>query len=294
MNKTTKFIGRIVAGAYYDMQEVRIATKNRIRDIIRKKIEGIDFDEVEEKKEEKNYEKKYKDEELFKLWDKLLADKKIDKDEHKYVIKCWEISDESEKIERKYKTAMMEYIMNEEVYKKFLLNVRGMGEVLSANLIKEFGDCSQYDNVSKLWAHTGNSVIHGIAPKKRKGEDLNFSPRLRTLTWKLSDCLLKSNKGIYRQVYDTTKERYTNTEFKEGELQEKYGKPYKKEDIKLSKGHCHNRALRKMRKLFLSNYWECAREMAGLETKSVFAEQLKHKNIIHWKDALKLEKPLKC
>jgi len=290
MNKTTKFIGRIVAGAYYDMQQVRISTKNRIRDVIRKNIEGIDFDKVEKKKEEKSFEKKYKDEELFRLWDKLLADKKIDKEEYNYVLKCWKISNESEKIERKYKTAMREYILNEKVYRMFLKGIRGIGEVLSANLIKEFGDCSQYDTISKLWANTGNAVINGIAPKKTKGEKLNFSPRLKVLCWKLSDCLLKSNKGIYRQIYNTTKERYTNKDYKKGELFEKYGKPYKKEDTKLSKGHCHNRALRKMRKIFLANYWEASRELNGLETKSPFAEKLGHKNIISWKKALEAEK----
>jgi hypothetical protein len=288
-----KFVGRIVSGAYYDMQQVRIATKNRIRDVIRKKIEGISFDEVEEKKEDKDFEQKYKDAELLKLWDKLESDQIISEEEHDYVLKCWEIADESEKIEAKYKQAMLDYIMNERVYTEFLQHVRGIGEVLSANLIKEFGDCSRYDTVSKLWAHTGNSVVGGLAPKKRKGEDLHFSPRLRTLTWKISDCLLKNNKGLYRQVYNSAKERALSATYGSGELLERFGKPYKAESLNLSRGHAHAQALRKMRKLFLSHFWACAREMAGLSSRSPFADKLGHKNIISWREALKYEKPMK-
>ena len=289
--ESIKFIGRIVAGAYYDMQQIRISTINRIRDIIRKKLESVKFDEVEKKKKEKDYLKKYEDKNLpFYL--KLLEKKnKITAKEGKYIEKCMEIQHESERIENKYKVAMLDYIKTEKVYTEFLEKIRGIGEVLSANLIKEFGDCSRYDNVAKLWSHTGNDVVGGVAEKKRKGVDLHFSPRLRTFTWKISDCLMKSNKGIYRTIYNTTKEGQLNREFKKGELLEKYGKPYKKETVKLSQGHAHNMALRKMRKLFLSHYWSCAREMAGLEVKSPYVEaKLGHKNIITWKDAIKREK----
>ena len=289
-NKTKKFMGRIVAGAYYDMQIIRIGTKNRIRDVIRKKIEGIPFDAVEDKKEEKKFEKKYTDIQLFEKLGKLKDKSGIDEDEYEYIKKCWKMASESQKIENRYKTAMLEYVESEKVYTEFLQLIRGIGPVLSANLIKEFGDCKMYDNVAKLWAHTGNHVVGGIAPKKRKGEDLTFSPRLRMFTWKISDSLMKSNKGIYRQVYDTTKEAMLNKEYGKGELKEKYSKPYKEEDIHLSKGHAHNMALRKMRKLFLSHYWSCAREMAGLEVRVPYVEEkLKHKNIITWRKAIKNE-----
>lgn len=289
-NESIKFVGRIVAGAYYDMQQIRISTINRIRDVIRKKSEGIAFDEVEDKKKIKDHEEKYKDKELPKYLDKMQKDGTITEKENKYIKRCIDIQHESEKIENKYKTAMMEYIGTEEVYIEFLEKVRGIGPVLSANLIKEFGDCSRYNNVAKLWAHTGNDVVGGVAPKKRKGEDLHFSPRLRTMTWKISDCLMKSNKGIYRGIYDTEKEKQFNRKYKPKELLDQYGKPYVLEDTQMSKMHAHNRALRKMRKLFLSHYWSCSRECAGLETQIPYAkDKLGHNNIITWKQALRRE-----
>jgi len=288
--ESLKQVGKIVAGAYYDMQQIRIATIGRIRDVVRKKLEGIKVDEVEKKKE-KDFEKKYKDSELHGLLKEAENKGKLTQKEYKYIEKCLQVAMDSSKIEQKYKKAMLEYIQIESVYAIFLKKIRGIGEVLSANLIKEFGYCERYDNVAKLWAHTGNSVIDGIAPRKRKGEDLTFSPRLRTITWKISDCLMKSNHGIYRQIYDTEKQKQLAREYKEGELLEKYGKPYKKEDTKLKLNHSHNRALRKIRKLFLSHYWACARELMELPLKEPYVkEKLGHKDIITWRNAISKEK----
>jgi len=289
-SKITKFVGRIVAGSFYDMQQIRIGTKNRIRDVIRKKVDGVPFDAVEEKKEEKTYGKKYTDKQLFKLWEELKEEKRISQKEFDYVMECWEIAKESEKVEKKYEKAMLNFVSNEEVYNQFLDKIRGIGAVLSANLIKEFGNCGRYDTPAKLWAHCGQSVIGGLAPRRIKGQTISYNPRLKTLAWKISDCLLKANKGIYRQIYDTTKQDYAGRRYKKGELEAKYGKPYKEKDIKLSKGHAHNIALRKMRKIFLANFWECAREVNNLPIREPFAKaKLHHQNIITWRDAVRQE-----
>ena len=289
--ESLKQVGKIVAGAYYDMQQIRIATIGRIRDVVRKKLEGIKVDEVEDKKKEKNLEKKYRDSELQGLLKEAEKKGKLTQKEYNYIEKCLQVAIGSAKIENKYKKAMLEYIQVEPVYTVFLKKIRGIGEVLSANLIKEFGYCEKYDNVAKLWSHTGNGVTAGIAPRKRKGEDLTFSPRLRTMTWKISDCLMKSNHGIYRQIYDSEKKKQLAREYKEGELFEKYSKPYKKEETKLRLAHSHNRALRKMRKLFLSHYWACARELMELPCKPLYVEEkLGHKDIITWRNAISKEK----
>jgi len=287
---SVKLIGRIIANTYYDFQQVRIRSMNRIRDIIRKKIEGIAFDEVEEKKDQKNFLKKYTDDVLLKKWDNLFTEGEIPKNEHDYMIKCWNLMKEGKNIENRYKSAMLNYVSEEIVYNEFLNKIRGIGPVLSANLIKEFGDCSNYDNVSRIWAHTGNSVINGIAPKRRKGELLSYNPKLRTMTWKISDSLLKQNKGYYRQIYDTEKEKQLNKIYDEGFLEQRYGKPYKANDTKLSKLHAHNRALRKMRKIFLDHFWHASRELNGLPAEKNYVEGvLQHNHIITWKKAISRE-----
>lgn len=332
-------IGRNVTNAYYDFQQVRIASMNRVRDVIRKLVEGIKFDEVETKKETKKYKKKYTDKELIAMLDKLLIDHKILTEEHDYIMECWEIMKEAKKLEKKFQNAMKTFISKEAVYNEFLSKIRGIAEILSANLIKEFGDCrvmiysiekedcraedgtklvskliakegdadfekyyllakgdsvrykiKGYPNVSKLWAHSGNSVVNGLAPKLRKGKTLSFSPRLRTLTWKLSDSLMKQNKGVYRDIYLKEKERQLGITYDIGVLEEKYGKPYKKEDINISLGHAHNRALRKMRKIFLDHYWCASRELNGLSTEKNYVEGvLGHTHIITWREAIAKE-----
>lgn len=288
--ESLKIIGRNITNAYYDFQQVRIASMNRVRDVIRKIVDGIEFDEVETKKEKKDYKKKYTDKKLLALLTKLLNEGGIKSEEYDYIMKCWDIMKESKKLEKRFQDAMEDFISTEPVYNEFLYKIRGIGDILSANLIKEFGDCSKYDTISKLWAHSGNSVIDGVAPKLRKGENLSFSPRLRTLTWKLSDSLMKQNKGVYRNIYDTEKKKQLNKEHEIGALFDKYGKPYKKTDTHLSLGHAHNRALRKMRKVFLDHYWCASRELNGLPTEKNYVEGvLNHTHIITWREAIKKE-----
>lgn len=337
-----KFSGRIIGNAYYDFQGVRIACMNRIRDVIRKRIEGLPFDVVEKKKEKdkdgkKVKEKKYTDEQLIEKWGNLLKEKKITKKEHDYIIKIWNTMLESKNIENKYKSAMQKYVEKYEIYTEFLSKIKGIGPVLSVNLVKEFGTCEVivsekatgkiigrekgdhdgelekalvlykehpdlyslkgYHYVSRLWSHSGNNVnAEGKSPKLKKGEKPTWSPHLRALTWKISDSLLKGNKGVYRRLYNTEKEKQLAIVYQPGVLFKKYGKPYKEEDTHLSKLHAHNRALKKMRKLFLAHYWEAARQIAGLPTPRPFVEQvLKHSPLdtISWKDAIAKEDMLK-
>ena len=289
---TRRMVSRIVSGSYQDMQMIRIATKNRIRDIIRKKIEGIPFNAVEEKKDDGKNEsvdkyKKFSDLKMLELLEQLNKDGKIEEEEYKYIMDCWNLALESMTIENKYKLAMLKFVKQEPIYTTFLINIKGIGEVLSANLIKEFGYCERFDTVSKLNQITGNGVDNGLAPKKRKGEEIHYNPRLRTLTWKLSDCLLKSNKGMYRKIYDRHKIQLNNREYALGDLFKKYGKPYTEKDIKLSKGHIHNMALRAMRKMFISHFWSCSRELMGLDNRLLYVqEKLGHKNITTWQDAI--------
>ena len=292
--ESLKIIGRNITNAYYDFQQVRIASMNRVRDVIRKLVDGIKFDEVEAKKEKKEYKKKYTDKELLSKLKKLLTDGKMLTEEYDYVMECWEIMKDSKRLEKKFQNAMKTFISKEAVYNEFLSKIRGIADILSANLIKEFGDCSKYDTVSKLWAHSGNSVIDGVAPKRKKGEILSFSPRLRTLTWKLSDSLMKQNKGVYKDIYNKEKERQLGITYDIGVLKKKFGKPYKKEDTVISQGHAHNRALRKMRKIFLDHYWCASRELNGLPTEKNYVEGvLNHAHIITWKEAIEKEGMLK-
>ena len=282
-------VGRLVSSAYYDFQQVRLGAMNRIRDIVRKRTEGIKFNEVEDKKDIKDYTKKYKDDALIKKWSNAYTNGIISKNEFDYLIECYDVVKESRNLEDKYKNTMKKFVKTKAVYLQYLSKIRGMGPILSTNVIKNFGDCSQYETVSKLWAHCGYSVVNGKTPKREKGQTINYNPKLKTLVWKISDSLMKLNKGFYRKVYDEEKSRQAARIFEKGELAKKYN-GYGDEDVQLSKGHAHNRALRKMAKIFLDHYWHAARQLNGLKAEKNYVEGvLNHQHVIPWETALDME-----
>ena len=135
-------VGRIVAGSYYDMQQIRISTLNRIRDVIRKKAEGIGFKEVEKKKKKKDFIEKYNDKELLEFLPQLkFKDKEI-----KYIERCLKLADESHKLENKYKRAMLDFVEAEPIYTEFLKNIRGIGEVFGSLPFISLADISHGGN----------------------------------------------------------------------------------------------------------------------------------------------------
>lgn len=313
-----KNISRLAAQGYYNFQLVRLNFLNQIRDIIRKINEGIAFDAVEEKKEGKKFDAKYSDGKLMALLEQLEKDKKIDKSTSQFLEDClitvqggsvretiqcthcdgwFDIPSKLmgiKGVENEYKKLMAKGVKKETIFIEFLDKIRGIGAVHSANLIKAFGDCGTYERLSKLRAHAGYSVREdNRAPFREKGKEIHYNPKIRTMVWKISDNLMKQNKGFYRKIYDEHKKKQLDREFEEGFLAETY-RGYKKEDTKLSKGHAHNRALRKMMVLFLSHFWEASRELNGYPAEKTYVEGvLNHEHIIHWKDVLKMENTIK-
>jgi len=364
-------IGRTIAQGYYSFQKVRIANMNNIRDIVRKTLEGIGFSTVEEKKDKsgRSFEKKYTDAQLIEALDRAVKEQKLTQREYDYLHNCYIVvkgGDQTKqatcphckkkfedkeriaginRIENEYKKLMESYIVAEKIYEVFLSKIRGIGPVLSANIINAFGECRNYifdpkekkviaregidanyneirkdvprlyklrgfPTVSSLWSYTGNNVVDGKAPKRKKGEKLNFDAGLRSMTYLISDSLMKQNRGYYRKIYESEKEKQAAKVFQPGELALKYGakekkkkvesgseakpkgegKGYKETDLKLSKGHVHNRALRKVRKHILAHYWECSREIVGLPVERTYVEEvLQHQHIIGWKEAVAME-----
>jgi len=306
---------RIAVNLYYDYQTIRIKSLSRIRDIVRKTNEGIAFNEVEEKKEVKTYDKKYSDDKLDGIIKILRLEDKITQQDYDYFYGCQNLLKGPEivrmftckhcekrnkqtlniggviDLEKESFKVIRGLIKNEPIWKTFLNKIKGIGEIITGTLIKELGYCERFDTTSKLWAYTGNHTVNGLAPKREKGKKLGFSLELKTFTWKISDNLMKSNKGYYRHLYDTEKEKQLNNKVYEvGYLAKTYN-GYDPKDTQLSKGHAHNRALRKVRKHFLSHYWECSRELIGLPTKKTYVEGvLGHQHIIHWRDVLEQER----
>lgn len=86
---------------------------------------------------------------------------------------------------------------------------RGIGLPGFARLLGITGPLSRFATVSKLWRYLGLAVDDGQAPRRRKGERLNYSPAGRVLCRQIAESIVKMGKGgEYRQVYDDKKSEY--------------------------------------------------------------------------------------
>ena len=323
-SKMIRYAGRIAAGAYYDFQEIRKATMNRVRDLIRKKREGIPFDEVEPKKEDKRFSSEYADDELiYRLEDirHLLTEKEYDYLKHTLLA-----AQEMKKLELVYKNMMQGYVETEVIYQRFLRHIKGVSAVLSANLIKEFGYCEKYKHSSSLWRACGLDVEDGEAPKRVRGKKTRYNPRLRTMAWKIADSFRKQRTPVYRDIYDAEKEeqirrmensrckycgKRTVDHYKKPNSREYYCTKEMKQQVTLKDFtiagkntapgatppwtplHAELRAMRKAVKIFLEHYWVASRELTGQPTESPWIiEHGHHSDYIHWSEAV--EKNIKA
>lgn len=308
-NIILKELGRVLSNSFYGFQELRITANNRIRDVIRKKNEGISFDKVEEKKETKEkHQSKYTDEKMHKILDEMFKTKKLSQEEFDFIQKVISLSAEGLKLENLYKKEMESYISTEPIYIEFLSKIKGLGIILSCNLIKELGYCEKFANVAKLWAFSGYHTVGGKAPKKVKGQKINWVESLRKLGWLLSDMFVKHRTPFYRDLYDSEKRRQLDLlkrvrcknckgKAEEHKLVNGEYKCKKTETIyspnlleaPINKMNAELRARRKVAKMFLSNYWDCAKDLSEQPKEPLYVEKkLGHQNITTWKKVLEM------
>ena len=108
-------------------------------------------------------------------------------------------------------------------------------------------EIERFPTVSSLWKYAGLHVVNGKAPKMKRGEKVDWNPKLRSLCWKISDSFVKKRDSPYRKYYD---------EFKAMEKQ-------KNPELRLR--HIDMRARRKTVKLFLAHLFSKWYELKGLK-----------------------------
>ena len=307
-------LGRMIAGSFYDHQEVRITEFNRVRDIIRRKMENIPLvNSVEEKKEDEDkFKNKFVDKKIPEYLEQLNTEGKITDQERFYVERILSVQKNAEKYEKEYKKLMEEFVESESIYNEFLTKIKGISAILSANLLKEFGYCEKAPNISSLWKYTGMHVENGEAPVRKKGEKLSFNAKLRTLCYKISDSFVKQRTPFYREIYDKEKERQVGLM---NEVLNKLSKEQEKELKKIKKRkekrdffnqfnpkapvsllNADMRARRKMVKIFLAHYWQASKELSHSQkenhksvAKPYVEEKLNHKHIYNWREAVEIQ-----
>jgi len=196
-------------------------------------------------------------------------------------------------------------LLNHALYTQYLSKIQGIGVLISAGLIAYIDDIEKFKHVSSLWQYSGygmnrycpeckkptsvevkydtgkiakklhpfencpdcNHKTNPILQNKQKGYQSNWNDKLKVLAYKASMSFLKqsASKSKYRKLYDQIKK------------EERRKHPVKK-IIKgktfFNDGHIHNRALRKVAKIFLAHVWQTWRRQQGLETPEPYAKQL--------------------
>jgi len=204
--------------------------------------------------------------------------------------------------EHTFQRKLQSMVSEQPIYNNYLKHIRGIGPVFAANLLTI--DISKYDTISKLWADTGYSAVHwesvctkghhfmstskyntcpvraldeetkkykvcgaGMkdavfinAPMKRRHGWVMIQNRKRKMTiWKIVQSFIKQPAKLswYRRFYDAMKAEELKKVVKLEGKDELGGKG-------ITKGHANNRAIRKVAKRFLANFFIIYRQELDL------------------------------
>lgn len=171
----------------------------------------------------------------------------------------------------------------------------GLHQVCPTCTEKRFNEKSNKDEKFPVCANNqGNCPIcgkKGVYPSRTAGVKIDFNPKIKPILWILGDSISKQNSPIFRDIYDREKKKHLAKTFKKGELliynKKKKGEEdskkgaYNEGSTKLTPGHAHARAIRKVGKIFLATYWLAAKEINKQPTTEPYVQaHLKHVDII--------------
>ncbi len=203
------------AEALYDHQEARIRSMDRIRGLIRRKLEGLGYRAKEDKKEieidtegvEVHKPAQWTDKEIFELLDQAEKEGKINSEDASYLIENFGLAESETIIEKQYEGRLKPMIEAEKIWTEWLCRVKGVSTRNTTRLLKWFGYCERFDTVSKLWAYAGLAVKNGKAEKREKGKQLSYNLKIKTaMLGVLGDSLIKASAS-YKRFYNSYKKR---------------------------------------------------------------------------------------
>lgn len=221
------------------------------------------------------------------------------------------IFENAQNFEKDIEKLIIRQLKNHALYNQYLEKIQGIGPLLAAGLIAYIDDIEKFDHVSSLWQYSGygmnrycdeckkptsvdvkydtgkvakklqpfetcpicNGKTRTILQKRMSGYQSNWNDRLKVLAWKAANSFVKQSaaKSKYRKLYDKIKaEEHRKHPTKKIEK----GKTY------FNDGHLHNRAMRKISKIFLAHVWQTWRRQQGLETTEPYAKQLLGHSVI--------------
>jgi len=263
-NEIALGMGKAVVKGWQEAQEMRIRTNNRVRDLIYRKVEGIPFEKPQEKKEEKKHEEKFKDSKIPQYLDTLLEKGEITKKERKYVDTLVDISTDLKTLEDTYAKLLKPYVEQEEIYKDYYKNIKGVGPAMAAQLIQMLGYCDgvrteEDGRVVEKVPHASSLRRYCCmdpdgAKGRTKGQKLHGNIKAKTLWWKIGSQMMMAKNPTYIKLYNERKELET-------ERMEKNDPSAPKNALQ-----AHLRAMRWATQKFINWHWVIGRQLKGYPT----------------------------
>jgi hypothetical protein len=215
------------------------------------------------------------------------------------------IFENAQNFEKDIEKLIVKQLKNHALYTQYFIKIQGIGPLLAAGLIAYIDDVERFDHVSSLWQYSGYGMnrfcpnckkptfvdvkydtgkiakkLHPfetcpvcdnetvpILQKRTIGYQSNWNDKLKTLAWKATSSFVKQSaaKSKYRKLYDKIKK----DEHKKHPTKKKVG-----DKVLFNDGHLHNRAMRKVSKIFLAHVWQTWRRQQGLPATEPYAKQL--------------------
>lgn len=221
------------------------------------------------------------------------------------------IFENASSFEKDLEKLITKQLKNHALYNQYLALIRGIGPILAAGLIAYIGDIERFKHVSSLWQYCGYgmnrycenckkptwveveydtgtlakklhplescSICKGdtipIVQSRISGYQSNWNDKLKVLAWKAGTSFVKqpAAKSKYRKLYDKIKKQEHKQHPKKIKVKTK---------TLYNDGHLHNRAMRKVVKIFLAHLWQTWRRQEGLEVTEPYAKQLLSHSVV--------------
>lgn len=215
------------------------------------------------------------------------------------------IMENAKNFEKDIEKLIVRQLKNHALWTQYLSKIQGIGPLIAAGLISYIDDIEKFDHVSSLWQYSGygmnrfctvckkptyvevkydtgkvakklhpfescpicNNKTITLLQKRTPGYQSNWNDKLKVLAWKASNSFVRrpAAKSKYRKLYDKIKKE-------EHKLHPK--KIVSNGKTSFNDGHLHNRALRKVSKIFLAHLWQTWRRQEGLEASEPYVKQL--------------------
>lgn len=215
------------------------------------------------------------------------------------------IFDNAASFESDIEKIIKKQLKNYALYNQYLIRLTGIGPMLAAGLIAYINDIEKFKHISSLWQYAGYGMnrycntckkptyltiqydtgkktkkLHPmescpicenqtqpIIQKRISGYQSNWNDKLKALAWKSGMSFVKQSaaRSKYRQLYDSIKadEQRLHPE-----------KITENSKTLYNPGHLHNRAMRKIVKIFLAHLWQTWYRQKGLVATEPYAKQL--------------------